>query len=544
MEEYRAVRKSSGQVRAELSGDEITTRLHDLSWKSDVHELKDYQLANLARLLSVPNGANFSVPGAGKTTVTFAMHLLLAGAVDCLLVVAPRNAFSAWEEVIGECLRDDARDNLRTPLVQLVGGEARISELLAAGGQRFIISFDQLIRVEPLLKELLTRKRVHLVVDESHKMKDASGKRGRALLRLGHLAVRRDILTGTPMPQASTDLQSQFDFLWPGAGLGSRIARGEPPRSVIDGLFVRTTKEQLKLEPRTRVPIQVEISDAHLAFYSVIKDDVRARASELRRGASGVALKRARQMVVRLLQAAVNPELVAGHIADSVSPERDGLLRAVIREGPSARVRAAADLTRDLASQGKKVLIWTIFTPTLHRLIRMLQDLQPAVIYGMTGIGTEDDESSRQGQIRRFKSDPACKVMVANPAAAAEGMSLHLVCHDAIYVDRSYNATHFLQSVDRIHRLGLTPGTATNVYVLENKLPFGVGSIDVSVARRLARKIRGMEQLLGDPDLNALALDEEEMEGAIEDSISTEDIDDLIRVLEEGTRASDSDDIV
>jgi hypothetical protein len=114
-------------------------------------------------------------------------------------------------------------------------------------------------------------------------------------------------------------------------------------------------------------------------------------------------------------------------------------------------------------------------------------------------------------------------------------MSLHMVCHEAIYVDRSYNATHFLQSVDRIHRLGLPPGVLTRVHVLENALPFGVGSVDVSVARRLAKKIRAMEQLLQDPDLNDLALDEEEAEGATEESISLEDIDDLVRELEQNT---------
>jgi hypothetical protein len=31
---------------------------------------------------------------------------------------------------------------------------------------------------------------------------------------------------------------------------------------------------------------------------------------------------------------------------------------------------------------------------------------------------------------------------------------LHKVCQNAIYVDRTFNAAHFLQSEDRIHRLG------------------------------------------------------------------------------------------
>jgi hypothetical protein len=40
-------------------------------------KLKKFQLRDLLHLLTLSNGANFSVPGAGKTTVTFALHLLI-----------------------------------------------------------------------------------------------------------------------------------------------------------------------------------------------------------------------------------------------------------------------------------------------------------------------------------------------------------------------------------------------------------------------------------------------------------------------------------
>lgn len=546
MEDFRAVRQAAGHLRVQLDPDEVRSRLSSYAWNEVMHDLKPYQASNVSRLLALPNGANFSVPGAGKTTVTFALQLLIQDAIDCMLVVAPRNAFSAWEEVIAECLLQTAPPAALEPFVALTGGEARIQELLLRGGHRYIISYDQLVRVHQLVSNLLTTRRVHLVLDESHRMKaGASSRRGSVLLGIGHLAVRRDILSGTPMPQSSLDLQSQMDFLWPGTGLGSRISIGEPPRQVIDGLFVRTTKQDLDLEPRRREPVPVTLTDCHLAFYSVLKDDIRARASELRRGATGAALAQARRSVIRLMQAAVTPEAVAANFLEVATTDRNALLRAVLQEGPSARVLAAAELARRLAGEGRKVLIWTIFTATINHLTALLADLQPALIYGATGIGDEADDATRQGQIRRFKSDQSCKVMIANPAAASEGMSLHTACHDAIYVDRSYNATHFLQSIDRIHRLGLPRGTVTTTYVLENRLPFGVGSIDQSIARRLAKKIRAMEQLLGDRDLHELALDEEESEPALDDAISIEDIDDLIQELEcGGARAGEPDDVV
>lgn len=540
-----AVRQVAGSAVAQLTEADILAGLHSLGWQVNSHQLKTYQLGSLQRLLALPNGANFSVPGAGKTTVTFALHLLTRASVGTMIVVAPRNAFPAWENVIDECVLPTASDAVREPFTALVGGEAKIEALLATNAKRYIISYDQLVRVDALIERYLSTHRVHLVLDESHRMKaGVQSQRGSALLRMGHLAVRRDILSGTPMPQQSLDIESQLDFLWPGTGLGSRIATGEAPRLVLGNLYVRTTKKDLNLPPRHRETVRVKLTDAHLAFYGVLKDDVHARASEIRSGRNGIALIKARKSVIRLLQAAVNPELVAETIQDSANPEKAGaLLKAVLDEGVSARVLAAVALAEKLVAEGRKVLIWTIFTSTLRQIENALAHLQPALIYGAVGLGDEAEDASRQGQLRRFKQDPNCMVMIANPAAAAEGISLHMHCHDAIYVDRSYNATHYLQSIDRIHRLGLPPDTKTTIYVLQNILPSGVGSIDRSVGRRLTAKIRGMQVLLDDPDLHELALDEEDASASLDGSIDDRDILDLIDEIENRAPLyADSDD--
>lgn len=122
--------------------------------------------------------------------------------------------------------------------------------------------------------------------------------------------------------------------------------------------------------------------------------------------------------------------------------------------------------------------------------------------------------------------------MIANPAAAGEGISLHKACHDAIYLDRSYNTTHYLQSIDRIHRLGLPPGTETNIYIFQTVTPGVAGSIDYSVNRRLARKLRNLQQLLDDPDLHEIALDEENAIDPSNYGIELDDLVDLVAELE------------
>ncbi len=533
MEQFANVSSVSGSIALQMPETDILTRLEAAGWQMDSHQLKDYQLTNLRHLLSLANGANFSVPGAGKTTVTFALHLLSREKIDALIVVAPNNAFPAWEGVVDECLYSSASQDLRADFVPLTGGENKIASLLASGSRRFIISYEQLVRVDQHISNFMATNKVHLILDESHRMKSGhSSQRGSVLLRMGYLAVRRDILSGTPMPQGRQDIASQLDFLWPGHGYGSKISAGHEPRDLIGDIYVRTTKKDLQLPKRTIKTVPVTLTDAHLALYSILKSDLTARSSELRSGKGGVALINARKCVMRILQAATNPLLVIPHLQQHhETGENAAILEAVKSEGPSARIHKTVALAQELIAAGKKVLIWTIFTETLHQLAHALAGYNPATIHGAVLLGDVSDTASRQGQLKRFKDDPNCHVMIANPAAASEGISLHTHCHDAIYVDRSYNATHYLQSIDRIHRLGLKPDAVTTIYIMQNALPRDVGSIDRAVARRLMTKIGNMQELLDDPDLQELTLDEEEAT-SVENSIDRRDIIELIEEIE------------
>jgi SNF2 family DNA or RNA helicase len=96
-----------------------------------------------------------------------------------------------------------------------------------------------------------------------------------------------------------------------------------------------------------------------------------------------------------------------------------------------------------------------------------LRELNPVVIHGAVPyLSVDEDEFSREELIRSFRNDPECRVLIANPAACAESISLHTVCHHAVYLDRSFNCAHYLQSLDRIHRLGLPKETTTSYYLL------------------------------------------------------------------------------
>jgi len=108
--ETKQARVSKDALVLQISEADIQPRLTALGFN---RELKPFQLRDLARLLSLPHGANFSVPGAGKTTVTFALSLLAARPDAHLFVVAPKSAFPAWRGIVAECVDADAPDWVR-----------------------------------------------------------------------------------------------------------------------------------------------------------------------------------------------------------------------------------------------------------------------------------------------------------------------------------------------------------------------------------------------------------------------------------------------
>jgi hypothetical protein len=527
--ETKKARLSKDKLVLEIEEDEIQSRLDALGFS---RKLKPFQLRDLARLLSLPHGANFSVPGAGKTTVTLALNLLAAKPEDHLFVVAPKAAFPAWGSVVMECVADDAPAWAKEGFTILSGTEQQNDSTLRSGATRFLMSYDLLVRQQSLIAAYFSRQSVHLVLDESHRMKAGqASQRGAFLINVASSPSRRDILSGTPMPQDASDMASQLGFLWPGQGYDLQIQRGASPRQVLGDLYVRTTKHELGLKPAVRHFYDVPMASGQLALYGVVKNEILRQITKAISTSSPDFLS-ARKSVMRLLQLSANPTLALQAMTRDLREVSSGIADQVVEEGASLKMREVCAHARTLAKQGKKSVIWTIFTQSILDLERILADLNPVSLYGAVPTGEASDAMTREGRLQKFHTNPDCKVIIANPAAAGEGISLHTVCHDAIYLDRSYVSTHYLQSIDRIHRLGLDPGIETNIHIYRTKAPAGLGSIDLSVSRRLAQKIHGLEHLLDDLDLRQLALDEDSADDPIDYDVDMQDLVDLVEELE------------
>lgn len=514
----RKARENAVSGAQVVSMDELSEELVASGFK---RVLKPFQLGNLARLTLLPHGADFSVPGAGKTTVALANYALQRsrGAVTRMLVVGPIAAFEAWKVDSVECMVD-------APVLSVHGGPGsplpRGTELLLTNYNRVAADYER-------IRDFVASAPTHVVLDEAHRIKrGAAGVHGRAVLDLAYVARRRDVLTGTPAPQGAGDLVALMRFLYPGQDRTILPAsaydesRGRDPLTIretsnaIEPYFVRTPKSRLGIPDPVWETIVGPMGPIQLAIYDALVG--RYRHSFSLPTDSRRQFDRLGRIVMYLLEAATNPALLT---AGSDSSDEIGFVHPPLElagDEPLSKLLAnynkyerpwkydyVVDAVSKAASRGEKVLVWTTFVRNIRALTHELAQFNPAVVHG--GVPPEDsgptDVRTREAELDRFRNDPSCSVLLANPAAAGEGISLHHWCHHAIYLDRTFNAGHFLQSQDRIHRLGLDPATETRFTLLISE-----NTIDAVVNVRLREKVKALADLMNDPGLVRVALPE------------------------------------
>lgn len=465
----RAIRDfKDGLTAGEIRLDDVQEVLLSKGFK---RTLKPYQQENVHFLASRRAGATFSVPGAGKTTEALAYYALVSAPDDKLLVIAPINAFSAWDDEIQGCYDDTTLEFRRIDTTQ----PSSVSKILNSTSTRFIVNYDKLDKIKQALFDYMCDSSVIVFLDESHYIKSESSIRTKAAISLAQLPTAKLILTGTPLPNSTADLISQMKFLYPEV-----LVQEHDVVEKVKSIYVRTTRPQLNIPDGVFTPVVVPLPDSLRRIHRVFQSDIVRNVSF----DSATAISRIKRNVMYLLQLASNPLL----------------LLEKMREIPSFPIELLEDLTspkidyvcgrvRDIVANGEKVVVWSTFRKNIISLQYMLQDLNSRVIMG--GV----DSTERSKSIREFNNSSDCNVIIINPAAGSEGISLHHNCHRAIYIDRSFNAVHWLQSQDRIRRIGQKRTPQFELLVHPN-------TIDDRVDFRLDEKINRMQSVLDDPSIN------------------------------------------
>ena len=491
--------------------------------------LYELQLLSAYHLAFSQNACNFSVPGAGKTSVVYGAFAYLSNLpaddskyVDKLLIISPLSAFGPWELEYEECFGEK-------PSTKRLNGKISVDEkkqylYSRTPAKITLLSYNSVPSLKDELIYFLKNNQVMVVLDEAHKIKNTSGGiTANGVLDIAQYCSSRVVLTGTPAPNGYEDLYNLYKFIWPTKKVipfeiyqlkdmskQESDSRVETLLNAVASFFIRVKKSDLGIPMATEhEPIIVPMGSAQRRIYDVIEKKYMNEIVSSKDNSFKQDLIKAR--LIRMMQAATNPNLLSvplqqianneGFDAEEVV-EDSSLIKEVLEysknETPAKFIKAK-ELIEKIIASGGKVVVWAIYVKNILDFQEYLLEngIDCRTLYGATPVATGDEEDddtieTREKIIAEFhKEDSSFKVIIANPFAVSESISLHKVCHNAIYMERSFNAAHFIQSKDRIHRYGLKPGIETNYYYLLSE-----DSIDSVINDRLRAKEERLREII------------------------------------------------
>jgi SWI/SNF-related matrix-associated actin-dependent regulator 1 of chromatin subfamily A len=399
--------------------------------------------------------ALFDEQGLGKSKqVIDAMAVQIKkNAIDAVLIVCPNGLKTNWAQEI------EKFSDLRYAVFGSGRTERRVT-FRSLKATFYVINYEAVAAELASLKALLRFKRIALVLDESHRIKTPDAKTTRAVLALRGLAAGRYILSGTPVANKPEDLWAQMLFLDDGQALGEsfeqfRKSYGSSTSGYrnLEQLRERVASKSLRRlkmgtielpEKRFR-RIQVPLTGVQAHMYETMRNElalwVRTMDGQEVLASADAILAR----LVRLAQISSNPTMIDADYSEQPAKflELDRLMSAY------------------LADTDQKIIVWTSFVENIEALRHRYAEWHPVCIHG--AIGTEE----RDAAVRSFRSDAATRLLIANPAAAREGLTL-TEANVAIYVDRTFNLVDYLQSQDRIHRISQTRECEIVLLLAEN----------------------------------------------------------------------------
>lgn len=545
----------------ECDAEEFKSFTNAVATNLTARSLYPLQLLSAYHMAFSQNACNFSVPGAGKTSIVYGAYAYLHNLpvdnpkhIDRILIVGPLSSFGPWEAEYKECFGKTPKSK------RLVGGIPKNDKqdylISRYPCELTLISYASLISLQTEIGFFLRNNRVMVVLDEAHKAKNSSGGIiAQVVLDMSRDSKARIVLTGTPAPNGYEDIYNMFKFIWPNKNvLGFEVnqlrditATGDKARvtRLIDNIspyFIRIKKSDLNIPPATiHPPVYVPMGPLQQRIYDFIEkkymNEFMADGAIDTSSRFKAALAKAR--TIRLMQAASDPSMLRSPLRDVFEDDNipveayqaiddSDVLKSILEYETNeipAKYIAVKNLVKQILSEGGKVVVWATFIHTIHRLKCFLESegILCQELYGATPVereGMDDEERAltRENIVKAFQ-DSICpfKVIIANPFAVAESISLHKACHNAIYIERSFNAAHFVQSKDRIHRYGLKPGTVTNYYYILSR-----DTVDETIDSRLSEKERRMTEIMesmpiplfnnvsedfGDEDIKALIRD-------------------------------------
>jgi SNF2 family DNA or RNA helicase len=383
--------------------------------------------------------ALFDEQGLGKTKIVIdALSLdMREEKIQGVLVIAPMSLLFNWEQEVQK------HSYLLSIVLKGSGREKRYKYM--TGANFYIINYESVISELQRVIRFCKSRKVAIVLDESTRIKDPDSKTAQSIFQLSKFASKKMIISGTPIANKPYDVWSQFYFLDQGSLLSNdykkfkskfNIKNIEYKRNLeelnecINKNSIRRLKENvLQLPEKEYINIYIELTGKQRDLYEKLSKELRIEVKNIQ---GEVVLDESEALLKKLLRLT---QIVSNPL----------LLDKGYDETPAKFIKLD-ELINSIIEKKEKVVVWTCFVENIMTLKKRYKQYSPLVIYGETPI------IKRTEYIKKFQSTENNKIMILNPAAAREGVTL-TSANNAIYLDRNFNLVDYLQSQDRIHRI-------------------------------------------------------------------------------------------
>ncbi len=435
----------------------------------------------------ITNRANvplFDEQGLGKTKIVIEAlcNNMEQGIIDGALIICKKSLIGNW--------KDEIETHSYLKYIVLRGRDNEKGLKFMGYSNFYIINYESVIGEVERLKMFLKIRKMAIVLDESHKIKNPAAKTTEAILELKDLAKKRIIISGTPIANKPLDLWAQFYFLDNGTILGSDYNEFKKIYSIdlkdddlpeqkekfsklreiiLSNSIRRLKKDVLELPEKIYIDKYVQIEGQQKRIYDMLKGELYIEITNINGKKIIDDSEEILKKLLRLAQIASNPYLIDK--AYNETPAKFPLLDTTIE---------------NIIEQKEKVIVWSCFVDNIRILYKRYKRFGSLMLYGDIPI------EKRNEIVKQFKNDKEFMVLIANPAAAREGLTL-TSANNAIYLDRNFNLVDYLQSQDRIHRISQTKECKIYKLIAKN-------TIDEYIDEIIYKKHKLAEYIQGDID--------------------------------------------
>ena len=504
---------------------------------------REYQYKSIYHHILLDSACDFSVPGSGKSLIALAVFLYLKSLkkVNKIFIISPIGSFISWEDEYKKIVKT-ADQNKIIRLRTFSDNTHHLFKTKTA--EMYLINYEKLnsFKFKELLKNTLDNENsFFIVLDEVHRIKNPLAKRSEATETIVNLSKYILLLTGTPMPQSFADLKIYFDIikkkyeknLLPSfKQLKSSKNENWIQKKIekIKPYYYRITKNELGLKkPLINLWTDFKLDENQHRIYQTLEQKIFQDLSQETN--YKVARKMFRGRIFRMMQIVVDPRMILLS-KKKTKPNKDEKYNEIKQkdkwykklENDNSDIREYSQKIWEKIwnykkiperycfclkkinqlfekKKIKKIIIWSSWIFVIKELKKIFEKkYKTEIIYGKVEI------SEREKFIHDFqKKDGEIQILICNPSSVSESISLHQECDDAVYFDITWNAIYYLQSKDRIHRLGKFPeDRQVNYYLILYKQ-----SIDEKIWKNIFKKEKRMIENLENSELEKNTIEEE-----------------------------------